>query len=307
MGTIFCPIEEETGKRIKLKKGRKLYYKRFTRDDEKDGTKEDIIQKSIGYVILDELKKENTTQKKKTELQEKVENELRFFDENYVIYKKEVYEETEPEWKTDYLKRDENDFYKLNESRIKGYIVVQNECSEENAPCLTTVLLVSKKKVFPFLLFFFLLLLAALCVKAFYNPEHVEVPTAESSTIEFAEDATEYDDTPVLLGGLIQDIDNSDIKFNLLNDAELNTGDKIPFANYSVNIDNLEFYVTYAGETDVIYNTGVIKPGTQVEWEVSDTLDSGAYTFDIYMVVYPYDGSTPSISRCQVNLHIQLH
>ncbi len=309
MERIFCPVEEESGKRIRLKGKRNLYYRKFARDEEKDGTKESIIKNSVGYVILKDLKKQKTTGDKPEKLQNVVEDELHFFDEKYVIYKNEINGKAEPEWKTDYLKSDEDDIYKLKDSRIKGYFVVQNEGSESTEPtepCLTTVLLVSKKKIVPILLIFLLLLLTTLCVKAFYNPKNADVPIAESPAIEFAEDSTEYDDTPIMTEEKEQKQQNSNIELNLFVDQTLSIGDTIPFANYSTNIDNLEFQITYAGENEVIYDTGVIGPGQQVKWNVSDTLEAGKYCFDIYLLVYPADGTEVSYLCFQKNFHIIL-
>lgn len=304
METVFCPVEEKSGKRIRLKGKRNLYYKKFTREEEKDGTKESIIKNSVGYVILKDLKKQKTTGDKPEKLQNVVEDELHFFDEKYVIYKNEINGKAEPEWKTEYLKSEEDDIYKLKDSRIKGYFAVQNEGSEQT--CLTTVLLVSKRKIFLLLLIFFLLFLSSMCAYAFFNPGKTEIPVAESPAIEFAEDATEYDDTPIMTEEKEQEQQNSNIELNLFVNQTLSIGDTIPFANYSTNIDNLEFQITYAGENEVIYDTGVIGPGQQVKWKVSDTLEAGKYCFDIYLLVYPADGTEVSYLCFQKNFHIIL-
>ena len=295
-------------KKIRLKGKRILQYVRFTKDDEESGAKEVIINESIGYVLVDDLKKENTTQKEEKDLQENIENELSFCNEGYVIYKNEFSGKLEPEYITEYVKRDEHDNYKLNSSLVKGYLLVQHMDKNPDAQHIQTVLIVSKKKFFPFLLFFFLLFLGTVSAYAFHNPKSADVPVAESPMIEFAEDATEYDDSPVMIGEPEPEVDtsNSELKFNVFVDNTIKSGDKIPFANYSSNVDNIEFYVTYAGETDVIYESGVLKPGSSVDWDVASTLGSGNYFFDIYMAVYPENGSEPSYTRCQKNFNLTL-
>lgn len=307
MKKIFY-LTEEGEQRIRLTGKRSLHYKKFRREDKENGTKDEVIKNSIGYVILDELRKEKTVPKCKKELLEKVEKELEFFEERYVIYKTEINEEEEPEWITGYLKQDENESYKLNSSYIKGYFVVQNEENDLDASYPTTVLLVSKRRIPLFLIIFLLLFSTVVCAQVLRNPVTPDTPAAESPAIEFAQDATEYDDRPVVLGDSEPETDtsNSELKFNVFVDDTIKSGDKIPFVNYSTNVDNLEFYVTYAGETDVIYKTGVLKPGSSVDWNVASTVGSGNYSFDIYMAVYPENGSEPSYSRCQKNFNLTL-
>lgn len=305
MTRIFCPVEE-TGKRIRLKGKRNLYYKKFTREERRSGEREKVIKNSAGYVLLDDLKKENITQKQTKDIQKKVEDELNFYEKRYVIYKNGFNGNLDSEWITEYVTQKEEDVYELKDSYIKGYLVVQNEGGKPSEPALTTVLLVSKKKYIPFLLIFFLLFLGAVSVCAFYSPKSGDVSVAESPMIEFAEDATEYDDTPVLMEETEQETQNSSIDLNVFVDQTLHAGDTIPFANYSTNIDNLEFKVTYAGKEDVIYDTGIIAPGQQVKWNISDTLDTGDYCFDIYLLVYPADGTEASYLCFQRNFNVSL-
>lgn len=305
MTRTFC-FMEETGKRIRLTGKRNLCYKKFTKEQSRNGNREEVINNSVGYVLLDDLKRENTTQKVAKKFLDKVEDELNFYNKRYVIYKNELNGKLETEWITGYVEQKEKDVYKLRDSYIKGYLNVQSKEVKQNEPVITTVLLVSKKKYIPLLFIFLLMLLGAASVYALYSPKSEDVSIAESPMIEFAEDATEYDDTPVLMKETEQEPQNSSIDLNVFVNQSLHAGDTIPFANYSTNIDNLEFRVTHAGKEDVIYDTGIIAPGHQVKWNVSDTLGAGDYYFDIYLLVYPVDGTEASYLCFQRNFNVYI-
>lgn len=304
MEKIFRMVKEQEGKKITLKNERELYYVKFTNDDEKKGIRKEIIEKSIGYVILEDLKKEDTVYDQPEVVRKQAVDILMFFGKKYVLWKHGIDKSKDSDWDTEYLVTDDDGICHIKDSYIKGYFHVRNnETKTQNI-----VLLVSKKKFPLILLLLLLLVFFAMCARAFYHPEKQTGPTSQSSTIEFSEDAIDYDDRPVMTDETNDETGdgNGDIDLNVFTDQTLNAGDTIPFTNYSSNIDNLEFFVTLAGSTDVIYDTGVIAPGKQVPWDISKTLEAGEYSFDIYLSVYPEDGSEASYLCFQRNFNVVL-
>lgn len=303
--------EKENFKKTKLKKKRYLYYK-----PKKDVENSDT--NFLYYILLDDINKEKNVFSKfdmeDCDFPKEEVNVFSFYNKDYLLYKCTFLESEKKYYETKYVKEKGNNNYEIKKRYIKGYLCLINDKNEE------FLVPIVSKKIFPIIflsLFYYFpvqaisVLAAASVLGTIIGKSIIENKSNQKSNIIFAEDSTEYDDTPIETNNIDNESEainetDGEIKLNLIIDQTVNESSEIPFSNYSTNIDNLRYLVTLTDSEDIIYDTGILKPGTEVSWKVSDYLEKGEYVFDVYLIPYTSDGEEGFCTRVQTNVNINI-
>lgn len=276
---IFTYIQNEIGKKYKLRKKRYLYITDY--DSDKKFEEDENI---IGFITLKALKKEKDVSSDDL-VQELLKDEdkhplnvFSFGEKQYLIEKKED----------------------IGKKHIKGYVSVKEDTKGNSD---VKYFAVTSRFILPLWLLIFanfwngcMTVIAATLVglvllNSGNKTQDVQTTDNNANTaIKIADNVEKYDDTPIDIDSAsseeIPENDAGDIDLNLYSYQSLSVGDVLNLTNISTNDVYLKYIITDATTNEEIYSTDLISYGTDIPWIPSDYLSVG--THDVIFNIVPY-------------------